>query len=223
MWSRGLLRIESSLQLLLSRSESFRDFARQLHHCREEAVMRVQGAVLFLLLTFISSLAAQQAPGPPTTIGGVLERQLRGMQRELVPAAEAMPADTYAFVPTHGEFKGVRNFGEQVKHAAATNYVIFAALLGEKPPVGTTDDNGPAALKSKDELVRYLRESFALGVRAVANMDEKTALEQVQSPFGPNKATRLGLATAALSHMSNHYGQMVEYLRMNGIVPPASK
>jgi DinB superfamily len=186
--------------------------------------------VILVLLTVSIATQAQQppaapqsAPQPPKTIGAVLERQLRGIERELVPAAEAMPAEKYGFAPTNGEFKGVRNFGEQVKHAAATNYVMFAAMLGEKPPAGTADDNGPAALKTKDELVRYLRDSFALGVRAVANMDEKTALELVQSPFGPNKTTRLGLATGALGHSLNHYGQIVEYLRMNSIIPPASR
>ena len=73
------------------------------------------------------------------------------------------------------------------------------------------------------DAVKFLQDSFAYLHKALNTIDESNVLGQVQSPFGSNKISRLGLSTIALSHPMDHYGQMVEYLRMNGIVPPASR
>ncbi len=189
---------------------------------------------LVSMLLMTSTIAIAQTQSQPThtppqkvetrTVASVLERNLSGLEREFVSAAEAMPEDKYAFVPTSGEFKGVRNFGEQARHVAATNYLVFAAMLGEAPPADTTDDNGPAAMKSKAEIVKYLKDSFALGHRAVAAMNEQNLVTPIKNPFGgQNPSTRLGAATMIFGHCFDHYGQMVEYLRMNGIIPPASR
>ena len=74
------------------------------------------------------------------TIATVLDKNLGNVEKEFVSAAEAMPEDKYTFAPTEGEFKGVRSFAAQVKHVAAVNYVIAAAVLGEKPPVDTGEE-----------------------------------------------------------------------------------
>jgi len=134
-----------------------------------------------------------------------------------------MPEDKYSFAPTNGEFKGVRTFAQQVKHVAAVNYLIAAAILGEKPPVDTGGESGPDAIKSKSEIVKFLKDSFAYVHKAVPGISEKGALESVKNPFGERPVTRLELATWIPSHCFDHYGQMVEYLRMNGIIPPASR
>src|SRR5579884_3013115 len=165
---------------------------------------------------------AAQANEAPPTVASVLDRSLSGVEREFVSAAEAMPEDKYAFAPTTGEFKGVRTFAQQVKHVAAVNYMIFAAMLGEKAP-DTGGENGPDALKSKAEIVKYLKESFLLGHRAMAAMNADNLVEPVANPFGPRPATRLALGNSIIGHCFDHYGQMVVYLRMNGIVPPASR
>lgn len=153
----------------------------------------------------------------------VLNRQLSNLERELVPAAEAMPEDLFSFAPTHGEFKGVRDFAHQVKHVAASNYVFASTILGEKPPAVAEGEDGPAAMKSKADILKFLKDSFEYSHKAFAIIGEKNATELVPGPFGPNKVTRLGMATLEVAHGFDHYGQMVEYLRMNGIIPPASR
>ncbi len=177
------------------------------------------------LLVLAGSVAvAQNAKQPePKSVGEVLSRSLSNLENELVPAAEAMPEDKYSFAPSEGEFKGVRNFSSQVKHVAAVNYVLGAAILGEKPPVDTGGEDGPESAKSKADVVKFAKESFAYVRKAAESITAKNAISSIKSPFGDNKTTRLSLATIAFGHGFDHYGQMVEYLRMNGIIPPASR
>ena len=159
------------------------------------------------------------------TLSGVLERTVDGIQHEVVPAAEAMPDDKYNFAPTQGEFKGVRTFGQQVKHIAVANYMLGAAIMGEKkPPVDLGEgEDGPANITSKADIVKFLKDSFDYLHKAVGTVTESNVMDELQSPFGSNKTTRLRLVLVATSHPFDHYGQMVEYLRMNGIIPPASR
>jgi len=112
----------------------------------------------------------------------------------------------------------VRSFAVQVKHIAASNWFIWSPLTGEKVPEAVKDGDGPADLKTKAEILKFLKESFALGHRAAATV---TTENMLQSP-GTSKSTRLRLANFGVAHAFDHYGQMVEYLRMNGIVPPAT-
>jgi uncharacterized damage-inducible protein DinB len=144
------------------------------------------------------------------------------MEKEFIPAVEAMPADKFDFAPTSGEFKGVRNFGAQAKHVAAVNYLLAAALLGEKPPVDTGGENGPDSAKSKDQIVKFVQDSFAYTHKALATLNDKNLIEMIDGPFG-DKSSRLATANITIWHSFDHYGQMVEYLRMNGIIPPASR
>ena len=169
-----------------------------------------------------SQTPAAPAQAAPATPASVFDRGLSGVEREFVSAAEAMPDDKYNFAPTSGEFKGVRTFAQQVKHVAAVNYMVFSAILGEKAP-DTGGENGPDALKSKAEIVKYLKESFVLGHRAIAGITAENLMGAISNPFGPKPATRLGMATLISAHCFDHYGQMAVYLRMNGIVPPASR
>jgi uncharacterized damage-inducible protein DinB len=157
------------------------------------------------------------------TVTQVLDHSVASIEREFVSAAEAMPEDKFGFAPTNGEFKGVRTFGEQIKHVAAVNYMFGAAILGEKVPVDVGDESGPASLKTKAEIITYLKDSFAYVHQAVLTINDKNLVEPLKSPFGEGTVTRLSLATSVSAHASDHYGQMVEYLRMNGIVPPASR
>jgi len=165
---------------------------------------------------------APQAAEAPRTVASVMDRALSGVEKEFVSAAEAMPEDKYSFAPTAGEFKGVRTFAQQIKHVAAVNYMVFPLILGEKAP-DTGGENGPDSLKTKAEIVNYLKDSFVLGHRAMAAITEQNLVEPVPSPFGGGTTTRLGMGTLIVSHCFDHYGQMAVYLRMNGIVPPASR
>ncbi len=150
---------------------------------------------------------------------------LKSVETQIVSTADAMPAVKYGFAPTDGEFKGVRTFGQQVKHLAATNHILAAAALGEEPPAEAGDEAGPDAVRTKAEILDYLKASFThLGKAIEAIGDKNEAVKS--SPISPLKGpetTRLALTVEALIHAFNHYGQMVEYLRMNGVVPPASR
>lgn len=186
----------------------------------------VMMAILLLALGSSACAVAANAQGKSDqkpTVAAVYDRTLSGIENEVVPAAEAMPDDKFNFAPTQGEFKGVRTFAQQVKHIAAVNYMLGAAILSEKPPVELGGENGPDNITSKADSVAFLKNSFAYLDKALKSLDENNLLGQVQSPFGSNKVSRMGLSLIAIGHPFDHYGQMVEYLRMNGIVPPASR
>jgi len=153
----------------------------------------------------------------------VLDRTVLNMEYEFIPAAEAMPEDKFGFAPTNGEFKGVRTFAQQIKHVAAVNYELGAALMEVKPPIDISDESGPASITSKADVLKFLKESFAYVHKAIATVNENNVVGTVKSPFGEGSVSRLGLATSVAWHGFDHYGQMVVYLRMNGIVPPASR
>ncbi|MGB7438620.1 MAG: DinB family protein [Candidatus Acidiferrum sp.] len=183
--------------------------------------------VLFsaLLLLAAGALASAQNAKPVErhSVAQVLDHNISGVENEFVPAAEAMPEDKYSFAPTNGEFKGVRTFAQQVKHVAAVNYLVGSAILQEKPPVELGGENGPDSIKTKAEIVKLLKDSFAYVHKAVLTVNDGNLLEPIKGPFGNSMVTRLGMATLVFGHCFDHYGQMVEYLRMNGIVPPASR
>ena len=184
--------------------------------------------IVFLLGIVITAVAiglrAQSSQTPPPTLVSAVDREVSNVEKELLEAAEAMPEEKFNFSPESlkipgAEYKGVRTFAAQVKHVAASNYLIWSPITGEKLPEGLNDGSGPESVKSKAEILKFLKESFALGHRAAATLTPGNMLETV----GRSKSTRLRLATFAVAHAFDHYGQMVEYLRMNGIVPPASR
>ena len=146
-------------------------------------------------------------------------------EKEIISAVDAMPADKFGFAPTDGEFKGVRTFGQMVKHFSATNHILAAAALGEEPPAEAGDELGPESVRTKAEILAYLKGSFVHLDKAVEAIGQ-TNIPVNASPISPLKrgeVTRLALITETLLHAYDHYGQLVEYLRMNGVVPPASR
>ena len=192
---------------------------------------RSRPALLFLVLVAAAPRASAQGAGGSLDSSAAQERWnfrllLNGaVRRNIVEAAEAMPADKYGFAPTGGEFKGVRTFSGQIKHLAATNYILAAAALGQVPPPDAGDETGPDSLVTKAQDVAYLRGSFDALEQAVAAIgDHRISVRSSPiSPFQAGTATRLSLIAEALIHAYDHYGQMVEYLRMNGVIPPASR
>jgi hypothetical protein len=187
--------------------------------------MRIMKCLFTALVLLIgtNTLFAQAKSEEHLTVSQIMERSLKPIEGEFVPTADAMPEDKYSFAPTNGEFKGVRTFAQQVKHVAAVNYIIGAAILEEKPPVELGGENGPDSITRKADIMKFLKDSFAYLHKAMASINEKNETDQIKSPFGEGKTTRLGFATVGLWHPFDHYGQMVEYLRMNGIVPPPSR
>ncbi len=189
-------------------------------------------AVLIFIATALgqgtTSVAAANAPQaqqsqPPPTVASTVDREISTIEKQIVEAAEAMPEDKFNFSPESlnipgGDYKGVRTFALQVKHVAASNYALFAPLTGDKFPADFLGGNGPENLKTKADIMKFLKDSFALGHKAADTLTTENMLQLPES----SKSPRLYRATFAAAHAFDHYGQMVEYLRMNGIVPPAS-
>ena len=157
--------------------------------------------------------AASQTSTPAQAV----DQLLTVVEGDMVPLVEAMPADKFNFAPTQGSFAGVRTFGQQVQHVITANYYMFAAGASIQPP----DMDAVKNMKTKEQLVQGLKDSFAFGHRAIATLTQQNALETVKSVDGIT--TRGGIMAFAIIHMNDHFGQMVEYARMNGIVPPSSR
>jgi dienelactone hydrolase len=158
----------------------------------------------------------------PQTVAAAVDREISRVEEQVLAAAEAMPEDRFDFSPERlkipgSAYQGVRTFAVQVRHIAASNYFLWSPLTGERLPQGLKDGEGPAEIRSRAEILGFLRRSFALGHRAAATLTPENMLQPAGS------STRLQRATFAVAHAFDHYGQMVEYLRMNGIVPPATR
>ncbi len=156
-----------------------------------------------------------------------INAQLRIIEGEMMGVVKAMPADKFGFAPSQAifapgqktKFETVRDFGQQAAHVAQVNYSLYSTASGLKPDV---DIAAIGKMTKKDEIVAALAGSFAFGHKAIATLTPENAFEVVKSPEA-GTMTRGTLSTFAVAHAFDHYGQMVEYLRMNGIVPPASR
>jgi uncharacterized damage-inducible protein DinB len=171
--------------------------------------------------TASAAQAQTAAAQPPQTVASSINAEVNIIERELIGLAEAMPEDKYGFAPTNGEFKGVRTFAEQMKHVAAVNYGIWSGTLNEKPPFDVADEKGPDSIKTKAQIVQFLKDSFELGHRAAQALTTENML--APASFNKRNSTRLFWTSYAVAHGFDHYGQSVVYLRMNGIIPPQSR
>jgi DinB superfamily len=179
---------------------------------------------LLLAGPILTVAALGQSPDTSPTIATMVDREIGAIEQQILVAAEAMPESKFNFSPESlnipgSDYKGVRTFALQVKHVAASNYAIWSGLTGEKFPGNYMGGDGPESLKTKAEIIKFLKDSFALGHRAAASLTTENMLQNV----GNGKASHLRVAVFGVEHAFDHYGQMVEYLRMNGIVPPASR
>ena len=157
----------------------------------------------------------------PKSIAESISATLQFAEGDFLGVAEAMPGDKYSFVPTAGKFDDVRSFGEQVKHVACAQFAFFNEFEGKRPP-DDCEKGGHQPAKTKAELIQYLKDSFDYADRVLATLNEKNALDRIEGRYaGPN--TKLGISVVAVWHITDHYGQLVEYLRMNGIVPPVTQ
>ena len=171
--------------------------------------------ILFLMVLAAGTLRAQEP------VAKMYDDQVTLVEHDVLSLAEAMPADRYDVAPMDGNFAGVRTFGEQVKHLATMIYMTSALVLEERSPYGPgTHNNGPDEVRSKAEIVAFLKDAIAYARRAMASLTEDNHMTPVASAFG--QMPRSAIAAGVAFHSFNHYGQMVVYARMNGIVPPAS-
>jgi uncharacterized damage-inducible protein DinB len=179
----------------------------------------------FAISAALMSAAAVHAAEPPP-VARLYDSQLRIPESEVVPLAEAMPAEKYAFTPPAkaGEFAGVRTFMQQVTHIATTNYMVCGAVLQEKPDFEVGEnENGSAKIKTKEQAVQYLKDSYSYCHKALQSLTAENQVELLPSPFGQGQMARGAIAAVPVWHSFDHYGQMVVYARWNGVIPPASR
>ena len=172
---------------------------------------------------------AQTAPKVPAgTIiepGKSLDGLLKIYEDQIMGAVNAMPAEKYSFVPSQAIFapsqkvdfdspKSVNTFVQTVAHLAQANYFFFSSLGGAKPDA---DVKAIGSMTSKEDTVKALAGSFAYAHKQLATLTAANAFASVK-----DDQTKVSLAAFGIAHMCDHYGQLVEYLRMNRIVPPAS-
>jgi uncharacterized damage-inducible protein DinB len=157
----------------------------------------------------------------PTTIADSVAETLKFAEGNFLSVAEAMPENKYDYVPTAGKFDDARTFAEQVKHVACAQFAFFNEFEGKKPP-DDCEKGGHDPAKTKAELINYLKDSFDYSNRVIAGLNSENALDRIEGRYaGPN--TKLGISVVSVWHVTDHYGQLVEYLRMNGIVPPMTQ
>jgi len=180
-------------------------------------------ALPLLLSLPVLAQAKMEAPKPveAITIDKALDGPLSTIEKELVPLVEAMPEEKFAFVPATGEYKGVMNFGDMVKHIASANYFMAAWILDEKAPAEA--EQGQKSAKTKTEIIQLLKNSYAYAHKAIASINDRNMLVSRTAPYGGGNTSRVTMGAFITSHGFDHYGQLVEYLRLNGIIPPASR
>jgi uncharacterized damage-inducible protein DinB len=184
-------------------------------------LMKMSVRILFCLLLAVTTHRATAQTR--LTVSQALDFWITTTEKEVVSAAEAMPENKYSFAPTNGEFTGVRTFAQQVKHLSANNYRMAAYIVGQKPTPEQEQETAPDTVQTKAQIVDYAKGSFVALHRAIATIDQENMLEPLAAFPSTQQKTRLQLAEDVVAHSYDHYGQMVEYLRMNGIVPPASR
>lgn len=186
--------------------------------------------VLGLVICALSLAGHAAGQGKPTiekgSLSAVMDSEISNLEKQFVDVAEAMPEDKFSYSPENinlpgSDFKGVRTFAMQIRHVAADNFAIWAPLTGKPEPAGINAPNGPDEMKNRADILKFLKDSFAYSHQAVAGLTSENALGMVE--FRGRKATRISLVVLALTHINDHYGQLVEYLRMNGVVPPGSR
>jgi uncharacterized damage-inducible protein DinB len=183
---------------------------------REEENMRtISVMMLAISVAGAASVSAQStASAQPHT--QALRAAWDGARKNIVESSTIMEEANYAFKPVDT----VRTFGQILGHVAGANYVICSAAKGEKPP--HTED-AFEKLATKAEIVKAVADSMAYCDSAMAGATDATLGETIDMPFGMGKAPRAAAVILNTNHLNEHYGNLVTYFRIKGIVPPSSR
>jgi uncharacterized damage-inducible protein DinB len=178
--------------------------------------MRQPAAALVLALCAPALCAAQTAKsaGP---ISGAIRSQWDSAKKNLSDSAQLMPEADFAFKPT----AAVRTFGAILAHVAGANYVFCSAALGQKSP--HAEDEFEKSATTKAAITKALGDSIAYCDKAYSALTDQNAAENVTTPFGSAPTPRAGALVANVGHLAEHYGNLVTYFRIKGIVPPTSR
>ena len=179
-------------------------------------------ALLLVMTTLVLPATAQDASKassvkPPASPSQAVVAQWNDIGRKLIAMAEDFPEDKYDFKPTPAQ----RSFAEQLLHASGDNYYFTNVLLGEKLP--TTEDPPRDQFKSKADIVAFVKKAFADGGAAIQKRGDKGMSELVVDPYSHRQTRIDDYAYGFIEHCGEHYGQLVVYYRVAGLVPPESR
>ncbi|HWF07402.1 MAG TPA: DinB family protein [Bryobacteraceae bacterium] len=181
-----------------------------------QIISHLKPAFGLLILGALPMAGAGEAPSARQ----IFDSQLSAVEHEVMDVVDTMPAGKFNFAPTMGAFRNARTFGVQARHIAFCLNEVAVALLGE-PMLPHPDQEGPKNLTTRDEIIRYLKDAFAHAHKAIGTLTNENLLEPIADPYAENlRTTRLAAAGIFASHTYDHYGQIVEYLRMNNLTPP---
>ena len=181
----------------------------------------VRGLLILGLSTPAIGAARAQAPAPLSSADNPISQAIKatwdGAKRNLTESAEQMAEADYAFRPT----EQVRTFGEILAHVAGANYVFCAPARGEKPPF--SEDHFEKTTKTKAEITKAVTDSIAYCDNIYAALTDRTAAEVIPMPFSMGNAARASTLMRNTMHVQEHYGNLVTYFRIKGMVPPSSR
>ena len=175
-------------------------------------------ATAAVVVTLSLGLYAQQKPAAPNSnpITSALRDAWDGAKRNFRRSADVMPEAKYSFKPVDS----VRSYGAILAHVAGAGYEFCSAAKGEKTP--HAEDEFEKNAKSKADIVKALDGSIAYCDEVYKTLDDKKAAEMVGGAFGGPQGARAANLIGNTNHFNEHYGNLVTYLRINGLVPPSS-
>lgn len=177
-------------------------------------MQRVMSSVL--AMTLLGAPLGAQAPSAANPVASAVRSDWNGVKQNVLKSASIMPADKYGFKPV----ASVRSFGQILAHLAGANYIFCAAAKGEKSP--HAEDTFEKSATTAPAIVKALQDSIAYCDAAYTALDDRRAIETIDGPFGGGKAPRVAALMGNTGHLQEHYGNIVTYLRINGLVPPSS-
>ena len=167
--------------------------------------------------TCFNAPAFAQAAANANPISSGVRTAWESGKRNLTRSAEQMPEADYGFRPVNT----VRTFGQILAHVAGANYVFCSAAKGEKSPHEEAAFEKTATTRA--QIIKALADSIAYCDAAHASLDDKRAAETVEMPFGMGKGARALPLMLNTGHLQEHYGNLVTYFRIKGMVPPSSQ
>jgi uncharacterized damage-inducible protein DinB len=183
---------------------------------------RMISAVLTIFI--LAALAGGQdtmkknaAPKPAVGPSQALLDGWNDIGRKLIAMAEDFPEDKYDFKPVPAE----RSFAEQLLHAANANYFFTNPAMGLKPPA--EEDPKRDQFKTKAAIVEFVKKAFADGAAAIKQKGDKGLNDLLVDPFANQQVRVSDMAWGLIEHSGEHYGQLVVYYRVSGLVPPESR
>lgn len=159
-------------------------------------------------------IAPNKTSAQAVTVAGDMLKEWQEQKMLMVGIADAMPADKFTYKSTPAQ----RDYGQQVMHVVQVNQGLLGTLGGKTPAPAIN-----LKATSKADVVQALRQSYDYGEALFKEFNDAAWVQPVMGPRFMGQATRVRIASFAMSHAMDIYGQMAVYLRLNGIVPPASR